>query len=237
MQDFFKRSLDFSGYIIWTGGEPFESFESLRTGLDLAASAGFHSEILSSLHWFPQHPDYLNPLVGTASLRISLDAYHQQTVPISIVIAAIVRAQELGIDVHFTLRDIPQYRDTTFDAEHSMLEIKQQLPEFFARRHTDSRWLHRIPDISYAGNPAPGTTKQTPRKRCPMAFRDVVIGENGLLYPCCGFFRLKDHVKTALGDPLTIEWETLTEHKTNHCFFTPCDECLQSNQNVRGVLF
>jgi organic radical activating enzyme len=217
-----RAPLPFSGYITWTGGEPFLSFRSLRTGIKLASAAGFHSEILTGGGWFSARPLYLEQLmdVGKPVLRISLDAEHQGRVPLPQVVSLIRAALALDLEVNFTLRDIPGRSPSPL---RSIEEIKQQLPRFFRDNHQRSRWIHYIPHMPVKGGLV--GSHQPARQPCRLAFRDLVIGEDGLAYPCCGFFGLPLHRKLALGDPLKETWDTLVSVKASFSYNSPCHLC------------
>lgn len=216
LEAFFQRLPDhlFSGYIIWTGGEPFLSPEALQAGIALASRRGFRSEILTSGVWFTERPGLLDNLksAGDFTLRISLDAEHQQRVPLPHIIALIKKGLDLHIEVNFTLREIPGKKNTAAGFQET---IQKELPEFYRRNHHRSRWLHRLPHMPIA--PEKDSDGAVPnhshggkwRGRCRLGFTDVVIGEDGLLYPCCGLFGASGHEKLAIGDPLTETWETL----------------------------
>jgi organic radical activating enzyme len=207
----------FSGYIIWTGGEPFLSFEGLEKGISLAAHRGFLSEILTSGIWFENHPGYLETLAekGSFSLRISLDSEHQDRVPMPLIISLIQQALELRIEVNFTLREIPGQPGSV---KHFLEEIIEKLPQFYEENVIRSRWLHYIPHMPVApmdertsgcGKESRGSGGGNWRGPCKMGFRDIVIGEDGILYPCCGLFGIPGHERLAMGDPLKESWETL----------------------------
>lgn len=234
---FFSRLRDVNhpGYIIWTGGEPFLSFEALEQGIALVSgesSPSYHSEILTSGAWFRENElsidgsgkeGYLERLVksGDFSLRISLDAEHQETVPVSRIIGLIEHAESLGIEINFTLRDIPG-TDPALSPPASLETIEKQLPGFVKRNKNRSRWLHHIPHMPAAvgscnrkehkkeANTGKNVGKKGKYKgRCKLGFEDLVIGEDGLVYPCCGLFGVKEHQRLAVGNPLTESWETL----------------------------
>jgi MoaA/NifB/PqqE/SkfB family radical SAM enzyme len=223
LETFFKRmdNLEFSGYIIWTGGEPFLSFEALKKGISLASQKGCQSEILTSGAWFENHPGTLKSLAGAGdfSIRISLDAEHQDRVPMPIIISLIKKALEWEIEVNFTLREIPGRCESMND----FLEpIKKELPEFYNRNHPRSRWLHYIPHMPIS----PGDTHRTSYRPagsngqkwgqpCKMGFKDIVIGADGMVYPCCGLFSIPGHERLAMGDPVKETWETLETRQMN----------------------
>jgi len=227
LSSFFSKveDLKFSGYILWTGGEPFLSFDSLKTGITLASQRGYHSEILTGAGWYLSNPGWLENLPGQEhiSIRISLDAEHQEKVPLSVVIALIRRAVELGIEINFTLRAIPGQEESV---SLTIEEIKRQLPGFYHHNYQRSRWIHYIPHIPVSPGGCtsspdsidlPGTQKY--KRPCPMAFRDLVLGEDGLVYPCCGFFGFPFHHHLAVGNPLEESWESLFSRQFTHPLF------------------
>jgi MoaA/NifB/PqqE/SkfB family radical SAM enzyme len=213
LETFFDKidDLDFSGYIIWTGGEPFLSFETLKKGISLAACRSFNSEVLTSGIWFKEHPAYLETLAtaGPLSLRISLDAEHQERVPVSSVIALIKTALELNIEVNFTLRNIPSKDATGGGKDFPVISaVETQLPDFYRENCTRSRWIHKIPHMPIApGGTLPRIRGGKWRKACKMGFNDIVIGEDGWVYPCCGLFGIPRHERLAFANALVLSWE------------------------------
>jgi pyruvate-formate lyase-activating enzyme len=217
--------LRFPGYLLWTGGEPFLSYAALQTGVSIATAKGYHSEILTAGAWFRAHPEWLETFAGNRnlSLRISVDAYHQEKVPISRVIALICRAWELGLEINLTLREIPgQQQPVNCYVE----EIKKQLPEFYRDNRQRSRWIHYLPHIpvssgegssSAAGIKIP--VKQKYKQPCGRVFRDLVLGEDGWVYPCCGFFGLPFHRRLAVANLLDESWESLAYRQSGHPLF------------------
>lgn len=223
----------FSGYITWTGGEPFLSFESLCYGINLAREAGYRSEILTSGIWYNTHPGYLKRLKriagtkGCVSLRISLDAEHQEKVPMSVVTGLVRAAVEINLQVNFTLREIPGREG---EVKTYMDEIFGQLPEYCRQNSSRSRWLHYIPHIPLPDSLASAEPESTPipqhphkyRQRCKIIFRDLVIGDDGQVYPCCGFFSLPEETCSGLvlGDPLRLSWSELAVLRERSLFQT-----------------
>lgn len=227
LESFFHQiqGLDFSGFIIWTGGEPFLSFQALQKGISLASQKEFHSEILTAGAWFQQAPKQLESLAaaGDFSLRISLDAEHQDNVPMSVVTSLIKKALDLHIEVNFTLRKIPGRENPEKDF---LAQIKEQLPDFYRENHARSRWLHYLPHMPISPDPgcipshnAAGPGKQKWKQTCKMGFKDLVIGEDGLVYPCCGLFGIPAHEQMAVGNPLNESWENLETRQHDHPLF------------------
>jgi len=215
LERFFPRltEIPFPGHLLWTGGEPFLSAASLKMGMSLAYSRGWRSEILTSGAWFSGHPGWLDELLDYRpfSLRISLDAEHQARVPLIELVPLIRRADELGLEVNFTVRPIPGRPDS----RHDYLEqIKDLLPGFYRRNCQRSRWIHVIPHIPVVPQAEPGITGHNPhtqkwKQSCNQGFKDLIIGTDGLLYPCCGLFSHSFYRKFAFGDLLTGDWRNM----------------------------
>ncbi len=246
LEKFFQRTddLTFSGYVLWTGGEPFLSLQSLEKGIGLAQSRGYTSEILTSGCWYTSRNSSLQRLLsavapagmltrkngtGGFSIRISVDAEHRDSVPLERVMALAKSALELNIETNFTLREIPGRGD--FLPE--FLEVvKGELPEFYERNHCRSRWLHYLPHIPIEAGGACGSCgigkdegngkereKGRWRSPCKLGFRDIVVGADGLVYPCCGFFSIPGFANLAVGDPLVDSWEALGQRYTKKTLF------------------
>lgn len=232
--EFFNRvgenDLEFSNCIIWTGGEPFLSFAALQAGIALAEVSGYRSEILTGGAWFADRPGYLDKLAaaGNFSLRISLDAEHQEKVPLQLVFSLIRQALKHHIKIDFTLRHIPGRRETI---DYYRNEIKKALPEFYRENYLHSRWLHVIPHIPPAhagvenvnclGMPAAtgGQENRKWQKACSQGFRDLVIGEDGFVYPCCGLFSLACYPLLRVGNPLHDTWRSLANNHSKNPLF------------------
>ncbi|HPQ40579.1 MAG TPA: hypothetical protein PLV45_09420 [bacterium] len=190
-------------YIIWTGGEPFMAFNTLATGIRMAGDRGFESEVLTGGDWFARAPEYLEQLSesGPFRLRISLDAEHQRTVTMDTIHLLIDTALEKRIPIGFTLRDIPGIEPSPRTLRETVLQRHPMLENLSMG---SSRLFHVIPTIppSPAGPAADGiaNTKSvgsiTDPGPCRLGFRDLVIGPDGRVYPCCGLFGLgiDDHI-------------------------------------------
>ncbi|MCP4215020.1 MAG: hypothetical protein GY765_10200, partial [bacterium] len=178
------------------------------------------------------NPEHLKTLSksGSFSIRISLDAEHQERVPFSLLFSLIEEALALDIEVNFTLRCIPGRKDCIGDF---LDQLSQKQPDYYHANINRSRWLHRIPHMpinpespptpSCASEPAatPGEkpAKAKWRGRCKIHSKDMVIGEDGLIYPCCGFPGMKNHTALSPGTPPCGEefpgnhnWDTIEKN-------------------------
>ncbi|MCK5004644.1 MAG: SPASM domain-containing protein [Candidatus Aminicenantes bacterium] len=188
-------------YILWTGGEPFESFSSLVYGIGLADRSGFRSEILTAGYWYDKERLHLTKLreAGNFSLRISIDPEHLKFTGIDILTLLISECIEIGIEVNFTVREINDDQNIVSDFFDN---VKRSFPEYYRRKQRDHRWIHHIPHVPVSKDD-PYTDNSSEKYRnsgCRMAGRDLVIGWDGNIYPCCGLFSLPGFKKYALGN-------------------------------------
>ena len=217
------QGLRFSGYVLWTGGEPFLSFEALKTGIALTSRFGFFSEIVTSASWFDRHPEYLKRLAdaGNFSIRISLDAEHGERVPFGLVVDMVKRAISLGIETNFTLRTMPGRQE---GVDHYIQKIKKTLPRYYRENVNRSCWVHIIPHIPVAAAALGGTPDTFPHHRkwqrpCQQGFKDLVVGEDGFIYPCCGLFTLACYPRFRAGNPLLEDWHTISDRRFRRPLF------------------
>jgi MoaA/NifB/PqqE/SkfB family radical SAM enzyme len=219
------RNIEFSNYVIWTGGEPFLSFKSLKKGIELADQAGYYSEILTSGFWFKENPEMLQDLsiFGDFTLRISMDVEHQKKVPVAMILDLLGKALELGVDINFTVREIPGH---PFHLEDILRKVEKLYPLYYQQHVKQSRWLHFIPHIPMGKRDAHSVvekmdTIKIKRQKpvCKLGFKDLVIAEDGLLYPCCGLFNIKEFHRLAYGNPIREDWEIIEKRQSTNSFF------------------
>jgi len=192
-------------------------FNTLATGIRIAGDRGFESEILTGGDWFAHAPEYLEQLSesGPFRLRISLDAEHQRTVSMDTIHALIDTVLARRIPVAFTLRDIPGNRPSPRALQEILL---QRHPVLQRVSMESSRLFHVIPTIpvasagsisnnvsSHSEGCSPGHTAADTAGDpgpCRLGFRDLIIGPDGRVYPCCGLFGLgiDDHIH--IGDAI-----------------------------------
>jgi organic radical activating enzyme len=192
IDDIFKSSEELiPDFIIITGGEPFNSYEELIMILQKSKKMNRKSEVLSSGSWYGSHPELLKKLsMSSCSLRISLDIEHQQRVPFNLILELIESALLLDIEVNFTLR---KAAGISADPEKYKLEILDKFPVL---KKDLSRRFHVIPHFEIkplvGGCTAEFIGKRW-QKSCPQILKDLVIGWDGRIYPCCGIFQRKDY--------------------------------------------
>ena len=175
---------EISRYIVWTGGEPFDSIEVLSSGIRAAEQRGYRSEILSSGYWFDSDPGRLDLISKCRNLtiRLSLDADHQGAIPLELIRRLASEIQSRGIRLGYTLRDIPGRQPGIGFFRHFIHDhLEMGSPGDRAR----SRFVHVVPTVLPGGHPSsPGGSGLNPEK-CRLWMKDLVIGEDGGWYPCC----------------------------------------------------
>ncbi len=232
--------LDFSGFVVWTGGEPFLSFNSLLPGLKRAADSRFRSEILTGGRWEDYHVKMkaMRDISGI-SIRISIDREHQERCTLDRLLTLIDACLTFNIQVNFTYRQIlPD--DSDILLTNLLQQIKNQFPVFYESNRSNSRWVNRIPQIDTGiswesvnrvetverrslikkRNPIGINDSNEGVKRCRMAFRDMVIGSDGLVYPCCGLFSIPRFHRFHYGNALEESWEAMAKRFEHPSFFS-----------------
>ncbi len=190
-----------SNYVVWTGGEPFENFSSLLYGVSLAKRSGFRSEILTSGYWHEKDFSHLKKLQesGDFSIRISIDHEHLMLTKTNKIIALISECINSGIDVNFTVRKIDDHNNKV----SKFFElISRAFPDYYKEKGHDHRWIHFIPHVPVAEDDPYSKNcnmEWNGYTGCKMVGRDLVVGMDGNIYPCCGLFSLPDFSKYSVG--------------------------------------
>jgi len=213
----YKR-LNFKKYIILTGGEPFLTFDSLKRAVYLFNKFDFQMEILTSGIWFKKSPHFLDELkeIGNFTLRISLDYEHEKIINLKTISKLILYSQKLGITPHFTIREVPNVPN---NLKYYKIFLKNVSPSFFEKNIKNSRWLHMIPHINLPKRKLDTKTGKNIRKKCFLGFKDLIIGSDSLLYPCCGLFTLPNHKMMTIGNPLQLSYKEIIEIFNNKKLF------------------
>lgn len=213
------KNLSFSGYIVWTGGEPFLSFDSLSVGIKTATEMGYRSEILSGGLWNKyKHKLQILKGMGDFSIRLSLDSEHQNKLSIEKLLSLIECALSLNIQINFTYRELPGKNMLDI----YLKSIKKKFPLYFKKNITNSRWINIIPHTPILFKDP--YFKQNGRHKitlngCNMVFRDMVIGNDSKIYPCCGLFSLENHQLFNFGNPLNDSWNKIENLFSNKNIF------------------
>ncbi|MCK5222827.1 MAG: hypothetical protein KAR14_14665, partial [Candidatus Aminicenantes bacterium] len=208
-----------SKYVIWTGGEPFENFSSLIYGIGQAERSGFNSEILTAGYWYEEGASHLTELkkAGNFSLRISIDQEHLRFSGTEKIIDLLSECIDMGIEANFTVRKIGDEQDCRlifFD------EIKRSFPDHYREKTGDPRWIHQIPHVPISkDDPYLNYNKEVYKNSgCKMAGRDLVVGWDGNIYPCCGLFSLPGFKKYATGNIRGTDFIKNKHIKSNELF-------------------
>ncbi|MEN8153287.1 MAG: radical SAM protein [Acidobacteriota bacterium] len=208
------KNVEINKFIIWTGGEPFLSFKNLKSGIKTGEDNGFSSEILTSGIWFRDNEDFPEELkdAGNFSLRVSIDVEHEKVVKENVLTGLIEKCIKLGIDVNFTVRDIPGEPDVF---KNLSKVLRKDFPDYYRGKISDSRWVHRIPHTPVCKDDPYRDffVKKggVPEGRCKAVFRDLVAGWDGNLYPCCGLFSIPRHRDFSIGNIEEIDFTNISK--------------------------
>lgn len=189
-----------SKYLVWTGGEPFFTFDILSKGLKAASDLDLYSEVLTSGVWFKSNPEFLGELknIANISLRISLDHEHNIKVSHDSILELTGELIRYGIDLNFTVRKIP---GSDYDSGKLFKKIKNNFPEYYFRKKDDPRWIHNIPHIPIKKNDPYILRAENIGSEmggCNFVYRDLVASWDCNIYPCCGLFSVKNFQRMSL---------------------------------------
>ena len=179
-------------WISVTGGEPFLEQGLLETLIAHANERGLKTEIVSNGFWAetPEKADsILMPLwgLGLDVLNLSIDDFHQEYIPLSHVKNAYETAKRLGIKIVIMTTTS---KNNNIAAEN-ILELLQDDKILIiggSRVRNPNALLVETP-ITPAGRG--GSIKDHEHTlmteiQCSEALRDIGIGPDGAVYPCCG---------------------------------------------------
>lgn len=166
--------------IIFTGGEPFERFEVLRSGVTTAFEHDTASALFTSSFWagsLPETRSHLEQLPGLRHLYLSTDVYHQKTVPYENVRNVIRAADELGIPL-VTLC-VCYTTQTDLDAVKAEYQEFQGRVRFYETRVIPTPYIERVLKGQDSTIPAREENFET------SCFLDTpIVNANGDLFAC-----------------------------------------------------
>lgn len=179
-------------WISFTGGEPFLELKLLEELVDYSTHLGMKTEVVSNGYW-AKTPAIASQVLeslrkhGLDVLNLSIDDFHQEQVPINYVRNAYKTALKLDIKIVIM----------TTTTKNSKITAKT-IPELLQDEKIQNLRSPRLP----SPNALLIETKITPVGRgetikdldyklfteikCREALRDIGIGPDGEIYPCCG---------------------------------------------------
>jgi radical SAM protein with 4Fe4S-binding SPASM domain len=179
-------------WISITGGEPFLEQELLMNLVEYAKSKGLKTEIVTNCYWAEtlETAKYLlNSLqkIGLDVLNLSIDDFHQEYVPIGYTRNAYWAAKKLGVKVVIMTTTTKNNTITAKNIPELLLDENIQL--LGEPRLRDPNALLIETPITPVGRGE--TIKELDNAmisevNCGEVLRDIGIGPNGQVYPCCG---------------------------------------------------
>ena len=173
--------------VILQGGDPFASPALLKEAVEAIRARGLNPVITTSA-FFATDDDttrrMLNDLVGQFDeLNISVDVFHQRTVPYEYLRRSVRIGQELGLKVAIlnclTREDVEAGREITIDAEKLAAEFNVQIQSWpMLRVGRGNRKNNFAPDLD-------------PNQSCGLIAKPMVL-PSGEVHSCCsgaGYFK------------------------------------------------
>ena len=184
-------------WISFTGGEPFLEQGLLETLIAHANELGLKTEIVSNGFWAetPERAEgVLVPLwgLGLDVLNLSIDDFHQEYVPIQHVKNAYDAAKKLGLKI-VILTTTSKNNNITAEKIPELLQDEKILIIGGSRVRDPNALLVENP-VTPAGRGESIKDHEyslMTEIQCNEALRDIGIGPDGAVYPCCGPLAIK----------------------------------------------
>jgi radical SAM protein with 4Fe4S-binding SPASM domain len=204
-------------WISFTGGEPFLELDLLQRLVSYANSQGIRTEIVSNGSWASnliEAEETLKKLKesGLEVLNLSLDDYHSEFIPVESVKNAYYAAlnQEIKLVIMTSTS-----KNTKFTSSYIIKLLEDPKIQVLGKTciqnpnalliETQLTPVGRAQDIKNLDK------KPIYEVRCTEPLRDIGIGPNGDVYPCCGplstEYSLGNITKTKLKKILQNAWE------------------------------
>lgn len=179
-------------WISFTGGEPFLELDLLETLIAHANERGLKTEIVSNGFWAetPEKAEsILVPLWGSGLdvLNLSIDDFHQEHVPIFNVKNAYETAKRLGIKIVIMTATSKNNRITA-EKIPELLQDEKILIIGGSRVRDPNALLVETPVTPAGRGESIKDHEYTlmTEIQCSAALRDIGIGPDGAVFPCCG---------------------------------------------------
>lgn len=192
-----KKAIDeatnnYAGWVSFTGGEPFLERDLLFDLLEYSNLKGLNSEVVTNCFWAETPEIAANILSqlkmkGLDVINISCDDFHQEFVPLKKVINAYNAALNLGIkivimttitkDSEIEMNIIPLLLNDTKIQKIGKPLIQKPNALLIESQVTPAGRGKNITEINLTA---------TNKIKCCEIIRDIGVGPNGDVYPCCG---------------------------------------------------
>ena len=179
-------------WISFTGGEPFLEPDLLTILVEYAHEKGLKTEVVSNGFWAetPEKAEsMLIPLwgVGLDVFNLSIDDFHQEFVPITYVKNAYEAAKKLGIKI-VIMTTISKNNEITAETIPELLQDDKILLLGGALIRDPNALLMETPVTPIGRGESIMDHEFTlmTEVKCSEVLRDIGIGPEGEVYPCCG---------------------------------------------------
>lgn len=179
-------------WISLTGGEPFLEPDLLKRLINYANETGLKTEVVSNGFWAetPEKAEStLVPLrrLGLTVLNLSIDDFHQEYISIATVKNAYDAAKKLGLKIiimtttsknnKITAEKIPELLQDDKILNIGGPLVRDPISLLIETPITPAGRGKPIKDLEYT---------LITEVKCQEALRDIGIGPDGTVYPCCG---------------------------------------------------
>ncbi|MGW8178469.1 MAG: radical SAM/SPASM domain-containing protein [bacterium] len=179
-------------WVSLTGGEPFLEYGLLKQLLGHAAGLGLQTEVVTNGYW-ARYPETTETIIrelvglGWTALNLSIDDFHQEYVPLEHARNAYEAARDLGLKIVIMTTTAKSSKITSQTIPillgDSQIQIIGETPI-----HDPHALLIETP-ITPAGRGAEIPDHEytlITEIKCGDALRDIGVGPDGSVYPCCG---------------------------------------------------
>ncbi len=220
-------------WVSLTGGEPFLERELLENLVEHSKNRGLKTEIVTNGYWAetPEKAEKtLEPLVkrGLDVLNLSLDDFHQEYIPLAYVRNAYEAALHLNLrvvimtttnkDNKITAETIPTLLQDEKIQIIGTPKIREPHALLIETPITPAGRAEKIHEHEYS---------LITSVKCSEALRDIGIGPDGDVYPCCGPLASK----MSLGNINDSSLRSILEKASENPFF----EALREGAQVSGA--
>jgi radical SAM protein with 4Fe4S-binding SPASM domain len=198
-------------WISFTGGEPFLEPELLLKLVEYANRHGLQTEIVSNGYWAtsPEIAEkILKPLSanGLDVINLSLDDYHSEFIPVKHVKNAYHAALKQGLKI-VIMTATQKNSKITSEAIHKLLDDSKIQVLGKSRVREPNSLLIETPTtpIGRGESIKELDYKLISEVKCGEVLKDIGVGPNGDVYPCCGPLA----IKKTLGNILELSLESI----------------------------
>ena len=197
-------------WISLTGGEPFLEPALVSAFIKHASESGLKTEIVSNGYWansIQEATRILEPLkdLGLDALNLSIDDFHQEHTPISSIKNAYWAAQGLGIKL-IIMTTTTKNNNVTAETLPELLGDKK-IQVLGGKRVHDPHALLITTPVTPVGRGldiAEHDYTLFSEVKCSEVLRDLGLGPDGSVYPCCGPLASKITLGNINEKPLNI---------------------------------